>query len=94
MVYAAYGLLRQPLTIRSENRPFILITRILALLLIQLSRSPVTVGAGANLDLPRFVPAALPGAWFGLAIFSRLIDRLFASAVNVLPLVLEIGTVV
>jgi uncharacterized membrane protein YfcA len=79
---------------RAIYQPFILIMQVLALSLIQLSRSSVTLAAGASLDLLQFVPVALLGAWFGLVIFRRLSDRLFALTVNLLLLGSGIGLLV
>jgi len=137
MAYAAYGLLKRPVTIRSDGnvinvcvgllggitgglagfpgaavtiwcgmrgwnkrhqrgiyQPFILIMQVLALLLIQLSRSSVAPGAAVGVGLLQFVPAALLGTWFGLVIFKRLSDRFFALSVNVLLLGSGIGLMV
>lgn len=71
---------------RGIYQPFILIMQILALLLIHVARSTAMPGAGTGLDLLQFVPVALLGTWFGLVIFRRLSDRLFALAVNLLLL--------
>ena len=137
IAYAAYGLFKRPVTIRSEGsvvnvcigflggitgglagfpgaavtiwcgmrgwekrrqrgiyQPFILIMQILALLLIQISRSSGSSGGAAGIDQLQFVPAALLGTWFGLVIFRRLSDRLFALSVNVLLLGSGIGLMI
>jgi len=67
---------------------------VLALLLIQLSRSSVAPGAAVGVGPLQFVPAALLGTWFGLVIFKRLSDRFFALSVNVLLLGSGIGLMV
>jgi hypothetical protein len=41
-----------------------------------------------------FVPVALLGTWFGLAIFRRLSDRTFTLAVNLLLLASGFGLLV
>ena len=79
---------------RGIYQPFILIMQILALLLIQLSRSSAVSGATAVVDLLQFVPTALVGTWVGLVIFRRLSDRLFTLSVNVLLLGSGIGLMV
>jgi uncharacterized membrane protein YfcA len=138
IAYAAYGLLKRPLTIKADSglldacvgclggitgglagfpgaavtiwcsmkgwdkrrqratyQPFILIMQVLALLLIQFMGSSVTPGAGVTaIELLLFVPAALLGTWFGLVIFRRLSDRVFALVVNLLLLVSGIGLLV
>jgi uncharacterized membrane protein YfcA len=137
IAYAAYGLLKRPVTIRTDRtvvnvcvgflggitgglagfpgaavtiwcgmrgwdkrrqrgiyQPFILIMQILALVLIQLSRSSGVLGAAAGVDLLQFVPVALLGTWFGLVIFRHSSDRFFALSVNVLLLGSGIGLVV
>lgn len=135
--YAAYGLLKQPVTIRFGGnvldacvgfiggitgglvgfpgaavtiwcgmrgwdkrrqrgiyQPFILIMQILALLLIQLMRSSVVHGVVMGLNPLQFIPVALLGTWFGLAIFRRLSDRSFALAVNLLLLASGVGLLI
>ena len=136
--YAAYALLKRPVTIRSGGnlvdacvgflggitgglagfpgatvtiwcgmrgwdkrrqrgiyQPFILLMQVLALLLIQIMRPSVTRSVGPSLvPLVEFVPVALLGTWFGLAIFRRLSDRTFTLAVNLLLLASGFGLLV
>jgi len=136
--YAAYALLKRPVTIRSGGnildacvgflggitgglagfpgatvtiwcgmrgwdkrrqrgiyQPFILLMQVLALLLIQIMRPSITRNVGPSLvSLIQFVPVALLGTWFGLAIFRRLSDRTFTLTVNVLLLASGFGLLV
>ena len=68
---------------RGIYQPFILIMQVLALLLIQIMRPSVTRSVGPSLVPLEFVPVALLGTWFGLAIFTRLSDRTFTLAVEI-----------
>jgi uncharacterized membrane protein YfcA len=79
---------------RGIYQPFILSMQVLALVLIRFMLSSVTHGGGLDLDLLQFVPAALLGTSFGLAIFRRLSDRSFALTVNVLLLASGVGLLV
>jgi hypothetical protein len=79
---------------RGVNQPFILIMQILALGLLETVRGSFTRGTGFDLGALEFVPAALLGTWFGLAIFRRLSDQWFSRAVNVLLLVSGVGFIV
>jgi uncharacterized membrane protein YfcA len=79
---------------RGVNQPFILIMQILALGLLETVRGSFNPGTGFDLEALQFVPAALLGTWFGLAIFKRLSDQWFTRAVNVLLLVSGVGFIV
>jgi uncharacterized protein len=79
---------------RGVNQPFILIMQILALGLLETMRGSFALGAGFGLGALEFVPAALLGTWFGLAIFKRLSDQWFTRVVNVLLLVSGLGFIV
>jgi hypothetical protein len=79
---------------RGIYQPFILVMQVLALMLIRFMVSSVTHGGGFDLDLLQFVPAAVLGTSFGLAIFRRLSDRSFALTVNVLLLASGVGLLV
>ena len=79
---------------RGIYQPFILIMQVLALLLIQIMRPSVTRSVGPSLVPLAFVPVALLGTWFGLAIFRRLSDRTFTLAVNFLLLASGFGLLV
>jgi hypothetical protein len=79
---------------RGIYQPFILIMQILALLLIQIMRPSATRSVGLSLVPLEFVPVALLGTWFGLAIFRRLSDRTFTLAVNLLLLASGFGLLV
>jgi uncharacterized membrane protein YfcA len=80
---------------RGIYQPFILLMQVLALLLIQIMRPSVTRSVGPSLvPLVEFVPVALLGTWFGLAIFRRLSDRTFTLAVNLLLLASGFGLLV
>ena len=74
---------------RGVYQPFILIMQIAALLAIHLMRSQ----GSAELDPAAwaYVPAALLGTWCGLALFTRLTDRQFRFAVNLLLIISGIG---
>lgn len=76
---------------RGVYQPFILIMQVLALGLIQGIGKAGPQGVGFNLDPLQFVPAALLGTWFGMAIFKRLSDRYFTLFVNLLLLASGIG---
>ena len=78
---------------RGVYQPFILIMQILALILIQFLHKPAR-GHALGFEPLEFVPAALLGTWFGLAIFRRMSDRLFALAVNLLLLASGIGLLI
>jgi uncharacterized membrane protein YfcA len=78
---------------RGIYQPFILVMQILALGLLAVMRGPVARGASHSFHPLQFVPAALLGTWFGLAIFKRLSDQSFTRLVNVLLLVSGIGLV-
>jgi uncharacterized membrane protein YfcA len=79
---------------RGVNQPFILIMQILALALLATMRGSITRGSGFDLDALEFVPAALLGTWFGLAIFKRLSDQWFTWVVNMLLLISGVGFIV
>jgi uncharacterized protein len=79
---------------RGTYQPFILIMQVLALLVIHVMRQSAPHAAGADFGLLQFVPAALLGTWFGLAIFGRLSDRVFAITVNLLLLASGVGLLV
>jgi uncharacterized protein len=79
---------------RGVYQPFILVMQVLALLLIQIMRPAITQGAGPSLVPLEFVPVALLGTWFGLAIFRRLSDRNFTLTVNLLLLASGAGLLV
>lgn len=79
---------------RGIYQPFILIMQVLALLLIQIMRPSVTRSVDPSFIALKFVPAALLGTWFGLAIFRRLSDRSFTLAVNLLLLASGFGLLV
>ena len=79
---------------RGIYQPFILIMQVLALLLIQIMRPAITRSVGPSLAPLEFVPAALLGTWFGLAIFRRLSDRTFMLTVNLLLLASGFGLLV
>jgi uncharacterized membrane protein YfcA len=77
---------------RGINQPFILIMQVLALWLIVTMRGSIHLGF--DFDALEFVPAALLGTWFGLAIFKRLSDQSFTRLVNMLLLVSGVGFMV
>jgi uncharacterized membrane protein YfcA len=79
---------------RGTYQPFILIMQIMALPLIHFMKPSPVGGFGTDLALLQFVPAALLGTWFGLAIFGRLSDRVFAITVNLLLLASGVGLLV
>ena len=79
---------------RGIYQPFILFMQVLALLLIELMRSTIPLGAGLGLDPVMFVPPALLGTWLGLGIFRRLSDQGFGLVVNLLLLVSGVGLLV
>ncbi|MEO8714469.1 MAG: sulfite exporter TauE/SafE family protein [Acetobacteraceae bacterium] len=79
---------------RGTYQPFILIMQIVALVLIQFMHTPTGGQRGLDLTPLQFVPAALLGTWFGLKIFGRMSDRVFAVTVNLLLLVSGIGLLV
>ena len=79
---------------RGVYQPFILVMQVLALLLIQITRPAITRSIGPSLVPLEFVPVALLGTWFGLAIFRRLSDRTFTLTVNLLLLASGIGLLV
>ncbi len=79
---------------RGVYQPFILIMQLMALVLIGLVRSPVVRGPALGFETLEFVPLALLGSWFGLAIFGLMSDRLFALAVNWLLLISGIGLLI
>jgi uncharacterized protein len=75
---------------RGVYQPFILVMQVLALLMVR-SVAPVAPGAGLAVAAWTFVPAALLGTCCGLAIFRRLTDRQFATAVNLLLIASGLG---
>jgi hypothetical protein len=79
---------------RGVYQPFILLMQVLALLLIQIMRPSVTRSVGPSLVPLEFVPVALLGTWFGLAIFRCLSDRTFTLAVKLLLLASGFGLLV
>jgi uncharacterized membrane protein YfcA len=79
---------------RGVYQPFILIMQILALLLIQSMQSSGRLGDSLSLYPLQFIPVALLGTWFGLAIFKRMSDQFFAMAVKLLLLVSGVGLLV
>jgi uncharacterized membrane protein YfcA len=79
---------------RGIYQPFILVTQIVALCLIQIMRSSAAHGIGIDLGSLQFIPIALLGTWFGLSIFGRMSDRGFALTVNVLLFVSGVGLLV
>ena len=79
---------------RGVYQPFILLMQVMALVLIQFMRATAARGGGLGVEHLQFVPVALLGTWFGLAIFRRLSDRSFALTVNVLLLVSGAGLLV
>jgi uncharacterized membrane protein YfcA len=79
---------------RGVYQPFILIMQVLALILIQSMQSSTAAGVGLGLYPLQFVPVALLGTWFGLAIFRRLSDEFFTLAVKVLLLASGVGLIV
>ena len=79
---------------RGIYQPFILTMQVLALLLIQIMRPSATRSVGPSLVPLEFVPVALLGTWFGLAIFRRLSDRTFTLTVNLLLLASGFGLLV
>ncbi len=72
---------------RGAYQPFILIMQVMALVLIHMMRTTSVTSYAPDLELLQFVPAALLGTWFGLKIFGRMSDRVFAVTVNLLLLV-------
>jgi uncharacterized membrane protein YfcA len=74
---------------RGVYQPFILIVQVAGLIAIHLMRSPGSTGLDPVVWA--YVPAALLGTWCGLALFTRLTDRQFAIAVNLLLIVSGIG---
>lgn len=79
---------------RGIYQPFILIMQIMALGLIQLMRTAGANGPSLGWGPLAFIPTALLGTWFGLAIFGRMSDRGFAVVVNLLLLVSGLGLLV
>jgi len=79
---------------RALYQPYILIMQVMALMLVQLMHPTTTQGADLGRYLVQFVPAALLGTWFGLAIFRHLSDRRFAQTVNLLLFVSGVGLLV
>jgi uncharacterized membrane protein YfcA len=79
---------------RGVYQPFILIMQILGLALIAIMRGSTHGGSGFDPNDLAFVPAALLGTWFGLNIFGRMSDRVFALTVNLLLLFSGIGLLV
>jgi uncharacterized membrane protein YfcA len=79
---------------RGIYQPFILIMQVMALILIQFMRAPAVSNYAPGLDLLQFVPVALLGTWFGLTIFGRMSDRVFALTVNLLLLVSGVGLLI
>lgn len=76
---------------RGVYQPFILIMQVLALGLITLVQSSHSLRGAIDFSTLSYVPGAVLGTWCGIAIFRRLSDRQFASAVNVLLIVSGIG---
>lgn len=74
---------------RGVYQPFILIMQIAALCAIHLMRPQGS--SGLDPAAWAYVPAALLGTWCGLALFTRLTDRQFRVAVNLLLIVSGIG---
>jgi uncharacterized membrane protein YfcA len=70
---------------RALTQPFILLMQVAALFTIQLSRTGIAVPP--PLDELAFVPAALFGTTLGLQLYTRMSDRHFARAVNLLLIV-------
>jgi uncharacterized protein len=81
-------------TQRGIYQPFILIMHVLALVLIHFMRAPDVAGGSLQLNLLQFVPAAMLGTWFGMNIFRRMTDRVFALSVNFLLLASGIGLLI
>jgi uncharacterized protein len=79
---------------RGIYQPFILIMQIMALGLIQIMRTAAAHVPVLGWGALEFVPAALLGTWFGLAIFGRMSDRGFAVTINLLLLVSGVGLLV
>jgi uncharacterized membrane protein YfcA len=79
---------------RGIYQPFILIMQVCALALIAFMRAPAAQGHAMDFEALEFIPVALLGTWFGLAIFGRMSDRVFAFTVNALLLVSGIGFLV
>ncbi|HVC62090.1 MAG TPA: sulfite exporter TauE/SafE family protein [Acetobacteraceae bacterium] len=79
---------------RGIYQPFILIMQVLGVVLIEVIRMSSARGQGPGLPSLQFVPVALLGTWFGLAIFRRLSDRVFTCAVNLLLLASGIGLLI
>jgi uncharacterized membrane protein YfcA len=79
---------------RGVYQPYILIMQILALGLITLVQASHSLRATIDLSTLAYVPGAVLGTWCGIAIFRRLTDRQFASAVNVLLIVSGLGLLV
>jgi uncharacterized membrane protein YfcA len=78
---------------RGVYQPFILVMQLLALLMVQYV-TPVMAGPGLGADAWTFIPAALLGTCCGLAIFKRLTDWQFATAVNLLLIVSGLGLMI
>jgi uncharacterized membrane protein YfcA len=77
---------------RGVYQPFILIMQLLALGAIQ-AAAPAASAPGLDAAALACVPAALLGTCCGLAVFRRLDDRQFATAVKLLLLVSGLGLV-
>ncbi|MGG5823883.1 TSUP family transporter [Falsiroseomonas sp. HW251] len=76
---------------RGVYQPYILIMQILTLVLLRTVTSGSWPGIAATAWT--FVPAALMGTCCGLAIFKRLTDKQFGTAINVLLLVAGAGLI-
>ncbi len=74
---------------RGVYQPFILTMQVCALLFIQIVSPTASTELGAT--AVTFVPAALLGTSCGLAIFKRLTDAQFATAINVLLIASGLG---
>ncbi len=75
---------------RGVYQPFILVMQVLTLAAIHVM-SHGAKDAGLHADVYVYVPAALLGTWCGLAVFRRLTNQQFTSAVNLLLIVSGIG---
>jgi uncharacterized membrane protein YfcA len=79
---------------RALYQPFILITQVAGVVLLQAIAAQTGRHLTVGLDSLTYVPATLLGTALGLAFFRRLNDRQFAIAVNLLLIVSGVSLVV
>jgi uncharacterized membrane protein YfcA len=79
---------------RALYQPFILITQVAGVLLLQVMAAQSGRHLAVGLDSLTYIPATLLGTALGLAFFRRMNDRQFATAVNLLLIVSGVSLVV